>query len=122
MNRSRILKCGLRIVAPMLILFSITSAHAMSGREVYDKVHEVRTKALDHKMEAAMVLFDKGGGTRSRTLVAYGRKGDAEAYKVLVLFKTPPDLKDVGFLVHARTFAERGVCDAPVSVPESRLS
>ena len=107
MNRLRILKCGLRIVAPMLILFSITSAHAMSGREVYDKVHEVRTKALDHKMEAAMVLFDKGGGTRGRTLVAYGRKGDAEAYKVLVLFKTPPDLKDVGFLVHARTFAER---------------
>jgi outer membrane lipoprotein-sorting protein len=91
----------------MIALSSITSAHAMSGREVYDRVREVRTKALDHKMEAGMVLFDKGGGTRSRTLVAYGRKDDGEAYKVLVLFETPPDLKDVGFLVHARTFADR---------------
>ena len=92
----------------MIMLLSTTSAHAMSGREVYDKVHEVMTKALDHRMEATMILFDKGGGTRSRTLVAYSsRKDDMEAYKGLVLFKTPPDLKDVGFLVHARTFADR---------------
>jgi len=91
----------------IMILFASSSAHAISGREVYDKVHAVRTKALDHQMEATMVLFDKGGSTRSRTLVAYGKKADAEAYKVLVLFKTPPDLKDVGFLVHARTFADR---------------
>jgi len=26
---------------------------------------------------------------------------------VLVVFNSPPDLKDVGFLIHARTFAER---------------
>jgi len=93
--------------AVMIILLTITSVHAMSGREVYDRVREVRTKALDHRMEAGMVLFDKGGGTRNRTLVAYGRRGEGEAYKVLVLFETPPDLKDVGFLVHARTFADR---------------
>lgn len=91
----------------LTLLFSITSAHAMSGREVYEKVHEVRQKALDRQTEATMILFDKGGGKRTRTLVEYSKKADSEAYKVLVVFKTPPDLKDVGFLVHARTFSDR---------------
>ena len=79
----------------------------MSGREVYEKVHEVRSKALDRKTEATMTLFDKGGGKRKRALIEYSKKADPEAYKVLVVFKTPPDLKDVGFLIHAHTFADR---------------
>jgi hypothetical protein len=97
--RRRILEYGLLILAPMMLLGSITTAQAMSGREVYDRVHEVAKKTLDHKLEAAMLLFDKGGGTRSRILVAYGRKADGEAYKVLVLFKTPwayfPEFKKI---------------------------
>jgi hypothetical protein len=89
-----------------LILPAIT-VHAMSGREVYEKVHEVRSKMLDRKTEATMVLFDKGGGKRTRTLTEYAKRADPEAYKVLVVFRSPPDLKDVGFLIHARTFADR---------------
>jgi len=54
-----------------------------------------------------MVLFDKGGGKRSRALTEYSKKADPEAYKVLVVFKSPPDLKNVGFLIHARTFSDR---------------
>lgn len=84
-----------------------TDAHAISGREVYEKVHEVRSRALDRKTEAVMVLFDKGGGKRTRTLTEYGKKADPEAYKVLVVFKSPPDLKNVGFLIHAHTFSDR---------------
>ena len=83
------------------------AAYAMSGRDVYEKVHEVRSKALDRKTEAIMILFDKGGGKRTRTLTEYSKKADPEAYKVLVVFKTPPDLKNVGFLIHAHTFAYR---------------
>ncbi|HYA87304.1 MAG TPA: outer membrane lipoprotein-sorting protein [Nitrospirota bacterium] len=83
------------------------SASAMSGREVYEKVHEVRSHALDRKTEATMVLFDKGGGTRTRTLTEYSKKAEPEAYKVLVVFRSPPDLKNVGFLIHAHTFADR---------------
>lgn len=79
----------------------------MTAREVYEKVHEVRSKALDRKTEVTMVLFDKGGGKRTRTLTEYGRKADPEAYKVLVVFTSPPDLKNVGFLIHAHTFSER---------------
>jgi len=30
-----------------------------------------------------------------------------EVKEVLVVFKSPPDLKDVGFLIHAHTFADR---------------
>jgi len=118
MSRFSILGCRLRIsderrhiptwsVVLLILLLSVTSVHAMSGREVYEKLHEVAKKTLDHKMDVSMTLFDKGGGTRNRSLVAYAKRGDGEAYKVLVLFNTPPDLKDVGFLVHARTFADR---------------
>ncbi len=80
---------------------------AMSGREVYEKVHDVRSKSLDRKTEAKMVLFDKGGGKRTRSLTEYSKKADPEAYKVLVVFRSPPDLKNVAFLIHAHTFADR---------------
>ena len=85
----------------------IALAFALSGREVYEKVHEVRSRSLDRKTEATMVLFDKGGGKRTRTLTEYSKKADPEAYKVLVVFKIPPDLKNVGFLIHAHTFSDR---------------
>ena len=85
----------------------LPDAHAMSGRDVYEKVHEVRSKALDRRTEATMILFDKGGGKRTRTLTEYSKRADPEAYKVLVVFKSPPDLKNVGFLIHAHTFANR---------------
>ncbi len=99
---------GVALMGAVFAVLSISpAAHAMTGREVYGKVHELRERALDRKAEATMVLFDKGGGTRTRTLVEYSKKADPEAYKVLVVFNTPPDLKDVGFLVHARTFADR---------------
>jgi hypothetical protein len=91
----------------LFLLGSGVHAFAMSGREVYEKVHEVRTRALDRETRATMTLFDRGGGTRTRTLVEYSKRGEGEGYKVLVLFASPPDLKDVGFLVHARSFADR---------------
>ena len=98
---------GFLITVVFTSLVFLPTAHAMSGREVYEKVHEVRSKALDRKTEAIMILFDKSGGKRTRTLTEYSKKADPEAYKVLVVFKSPPDLKNVGFLIHAHTFAER---------------
>lgn len=83
------------------------AAHAFSGREVYEKVHEVSLKALDHKIEMTMVLFDRGGGKRTRTLTSYSKKSGPDGYQALAVFKSPPDLKNVGFLVHARTFSDR---------------
>ncbi len=98
---------GLLFAAIIVSFLFLPAAYAMSGREVYEKVHEVRSKALDRKTEATMILFDKGGGKRTRTLTEYSKKADPEAYKVLVVFKSPPDLKNVGFLIHAHTFANR---------------
>lgn len=95
------------LTSSFLILSSPSHAFSMSGRDVYDKVDEVRRKGLDRKAEATMILFDKGGGRRSRTLIEYSKKSGPEGYKVLVVFKTPPDLRDVGFLIHARTLADR---------------
>jgi outer membrane lipoprotein-sorting protein len=88
-------------------IFQPTAAQAINGREVYEKVHEQRSRSLDRKTEVTMVLFDKGGGKRTRTLTEYGKKSDPEAYKVLIVFKSPPDLKNVGFLIHAHTFSDR---------------
>lgn len=97
-------------IVVMMIIFAAgnsSPAHAISGRDVFEKVHEVSLKSLDHKLEMTMVLFDKGGGKRSRTLTSYSKKADPEAYKALAVFKSPPDLKNVGFLVHAHTFSDR---------------
>ena len=82
---------------------------AMSGAEVYSKVHELRTRSLDHKTEASMVLYDKDGAKRTRSLVEYSRDASPEACKVLLVFNHPADLKGVGFLLHARTFADRNL-------------
>jgi hypothetical protein len=104
MNKVLLAALYLLFVLPLLPL---PRASAMTGREVYEKVHELRQRALDRRVEGTLVLFDKGGTTRSRSLIEYSKKADPEAYKVLVVFQTPPDLKDVGFLVHARTFSDR---------------
>ncbi len=90
-----------------LLLVSALPAYAISGREVFENVHGVGVKALDHKIEMTMVLFDKGGGKRTRTLTSFSKNAAPEAYKALAIFKTPPDLKNVGFLVHAHTFSNR---------------
>ncbi len=102
----RPLRLGGSIVI-VCLLFSASPAYSMSGREVYEKVHEMRSRWLDHKIEATMVLFDKGGGKRTRSLTQYGKNAAPEAYKTLVVFNSPPDLKNVGFLIHAHTFSER---------------
>ncbi len=107
MNSLRLGRPVATVMALATMVLWTTLAHAISGREVYQKVHEVRTRALDRQTEATMTLFDRSGATRSRSLVEYSKRGEQEAYKVLVIFKTPPDLKDVGFLIHARTFADR---------------
>jgi outer membrane lipoprotein-sorting protein len=95
------------IITITLLFSAVSAAHALNGREIYDKVHEVRTKSLDRKTEATMTLFDKGGGKRSRMLTEYGKNASPEACKVLVIFNSPADLKGVGFLIHARTFSDR---------------
>jgi hypothetical protein len=92
-----------------LLLLQPSSATAITGREVYDNVHALRQKALDRETKATMVLFDKGDGTRTRTVIEYSKNAKPEAYKVLVVFQTPPDLRDVGILVHARNFADRDI-------------
>ncbi|HTG00796.1 MAG TPA: outer membrane lipoprotein-sorting protein [Nitrospirota bacterium] len=88
-------------------LYCPSSAFAMSGREVFEKVHDVSIQSLDHKIEMTMILFDKGGGKRTRTLTSFSRNAAPEAYKALAVFQSPPDLKNVGFLVHAHTFSDR---------------
>lgn len=100
------LRAALRLALIVLVL-QATNVYAMSGREVFEKVHEVSLKSLDHRIEMTMVLFDKGGGKRTRTLTSFSKKAEPEAYKALAVFLSPPDLKNVGFLVHAHTFSNR---------------
>jgi outer membrane lipoprotein-sorting protein len=101
------IKARLAAVLVLSVFLFSSFAYAMNGREVYEKMQEVRTRGLDRKTEATMVLYDKGGGKRTRTLTEYGRNASPEAYKVLLIFNSPPDLKGVGFLIYAHTFADR---------------
>jgi outer membrane lipoprotein-sorting protein len=94
-------------LALALMAVAPSGAAAMTGREVFEKVHAIREQVLDREVEATMVLFDRGGGRRQRTLVEYGKKDLPRGYKALVVFKSPPDLKDVGFLIHAQSYADR---------------
>jgi outer membrane lipoprotein-sorting protein len=91
------------------LLLVPTWAHAMSGREIFEKMHELRLRMLNQKTEATMVLYDRGGGKRVRTLTQYSKNAAPEAYKVLLIFNSPADLKNVGFLAHARTFSDRSL-------------
>lgn len=93
----------------LMIFLAVPDARAMSGREVYEKVHELRTRMLDQKSEATMVLYDRGGSKRTRTMTEYSKNAAPEAYKVLLVFNSPADLKGVGFLAHARSFADRNL-------------
>jgi outer membrane lipoprotein-sorting protein len=106
---SRPLRLSCAVIAAFFctLYSSASPAHAFSGREVYENVHKVRSQSLDRKTEASMVLFDKEGGKRTRTLTEYSKKADPEAYKVLVVFKSPPDLMNVGFLIHSHSFSNR---------------
>ncbi len=80
----------------------------MSGREVYEKVHEVTLKSPSTGRPkspwSSSTRAAASARGRSRSM---GRKSDPEAYKVLIVFKSPPDLKNVGFLIHAHTFSDR---------------
>lgn len=99
--------CFFFIIVYVIALSLPCQSLAISGRDVYEKVHEVSVRSLNHKIEMTMVLFDKGGGKRTRSLTSYSKKATPEAYKALAVFNSPPDLKNVGFLVHAHTFSNR---------------
>ena len=99
-------KCVFFFILVWVFLF-LPCAYAMNGRDVFEKVQEVRHKKLDQKVDATMILFDKGGGKRTRTLTMYSKDAAPEAYKILIVFNSPADLKGVGFLLHAHTFASR---------------
>ena len=95
------------IIMAALVLFS-SPAHAISGREAYEKAREVHIRGLTHRAQLTMSLYDRGGGKRTRSFVLHNKKGaEREAYKTLIVFMTPADLKNVGFLIQARTFAVR---------------
>jgi len=96
-------------ITVVVLLMTSSVAYAMNGRDVFEKIHEVRVKCLDHKTESTMVLYDRGGGKRARTITEYGRKELPEGFKGIVVFNSPSDLKGVGFLLHARTFADRNL-------------
>jgi outer membrane lipoprotein-sorting protein len=98
---------GVGFILFLVSLMTSPIALAMSGREVYDKAHEVSKKGLDRKTEGTMTLYDRDGAKRTRSITEYSKSAAPEAYKVLVVFNSPPDLKGVAFLIHAHTFADR---------------
>ena len=99
------------MICPLCVILMLTlcghHAKAMTGRDVYAHMRNVLVQGLDRKIDASMLLIDSSGQERRRSLTEYSKKTGPESCKIMVIFSTPPDLKGVGFLIHAATFSER---------------
>lgn len=89
-----------------LLLYLAQPALALDGRDVFQKAVETAKRGLDRKTEGTMTLYDGAGGIRTRSITEFGKNAYPEAYKALVVFNSPPDLKGVSFLIQAHTFAD----------------
>ena len=82
-----------------LLLFVMTSpAPAMDGNEVLKKVDEVQSASKDSIGNVTMVLVEKGGQTKERTMKVWRRHyRDKDDWSVLK-FTAPADIRNLGFL------------------------
>ncbi len=92
------MKTFISITAGVLMLISTASgAEELTGREIVDtqkKRHELpfQTETVQ------MVLTDKKGRTRERTMQSWAYRQESGLYKVMTKFLDPADVRDVGVL------------------------
>ena len=84
----------------VLLLFPVSS-FALSAREILDKAREVNQarKWQDQSQKVTMRIIDKKGREKVREIKGFlkGFVGDEE-YKSINFFRSPPQVKGVGFL------------------------
>lgn len=82
-----------------LLLFVVAApVSAMDGNEVLKKVDEVQSASKDSVGNVTMVLVEKGGQTKERTMKVWRRHyRDKDDWSVLK-FTSPADIRNLGFL------------------------
>jgi len=82
----------------LITLFSLSSLFALSGVEIAQKVHD-RDEGDNLTSQMKMVLEDKNGKKRVRTLKTYAKDKGEDTLK-LMFFLTPADVQNTGFLTY----------------------
>jgi hypothetical protein len=70
----------------------------LSGRQIMDLV-DARDDGDNGVQDMEMILIDKNGNRRERTIHAMSRDVGKDTYSIL-FFLSPPDVKDTGFLTY----------------------
>jgi len=86
------------VLAIVLSLFAMQSVAAMSAREIMQAVDD-RDDGDNRVADMQMVLIDKNGDTRVRTIRSYD-KDKGEDKQRIMFFLSPADVKDTAFLTY----------------------
>jgi len=78
-------------------LSGIDCAHALSAREIMEKV-ENRDEGDDQTADMKMILIDRHGSERVRELKAFKKQDEDETDYQLLFFIYPVDVRNTGFL------------------------
>jgi len=82
----------------LITLLSLTSLFALTGVEIAQKVHD-RDEGDNLTSQMKMILEDKNGKKRVRTLKTYAKDKGEDTLK-LMFFLTPADVQNTGFLTY----------------------
>ena len=89
-----------QIVLAIILSLSFTgisTADALTGRQIMDQVAERHEKDFEYEVQE-MVLIDKKGNKEKRLLKRYQRKGEDENFKYLMVFHDPSGVRGVALL------------------------
>ncbi|HPE45687.1 MAG TPA: outer membrane lipoprotein-sorting protein [Deltaproteobacteria bacterium] len=75
------------------------SAAGMTAYDIVKKSEDLLDQAKDSRTDMLMVLINKKGEKRERTLNAFVKRSGDGTSKSIVFFKTPADVKGTSFLV-----------------------
>jgi hypothetical protein len=94
----RIISLTLLFLAPAALSQSDEAAAPPTGREIMDLV-DARDNGDRVSQDMQMILIDKNGGQRKRTMRSFGMDKGEDNWSIM-FFLDPADVKDTGFLTY----------------------
>ncbi|MCF7977411.1 MAG: outer membrane lipoprotein-sorting protein [Chromatiaceae bacterium] len=96
-NRPRSLIPWLLFAVVLVLLPCALSADEARGRDLAERVYN-RPDGDDVTTRGSMVLTERGGSPRTRSLIIYRQESGGGAVSTLIRFTDPPDIADTGLL------------------------
>ena len=94
----RSIKTAYAVIGSILLLGIFGTAHAMTGREIMEKV-DARDDGDNMTANVEMILIDKKNSRRIRKMKIFSKDKGKDTWK-LQFFFAPADVKDTGFLTY----------------------